>query len=216
MPIDSKLAEQPDDLTAQGGEFRTMLERLVAGTQHQFASVDSGGIVQLGFLTGFIPLDLASLREITSNDIGNIAANGGLLATDSTPALERINGATDKGLRVRWAAANVDEVQFATVPMPPDLDESKNVTVHLLARMSGATDTPTINVEAWDGIGDTEMGGNTAALSATLAELTVTLAAANITGHPLGFLNINLIPAAHGTDALDLFAAWVEYTKKVA
>ncbi|MFQ6029149.1 MAG: hypothetical protein ACE5Q6_16845, partial [Dehalococcoidia bacterium] len=108
----------------------------------------------------------------------------------------------------------VDEAQFPPVPMPPELDENRDVTVHLLARMTGATDTPTIDVQVFDAIGDTEMGGDTPALSDILQELTVTLASADISGNPLGFLNISLIPGAHATDALDPFAAWIEYGLK--
>ena len=165
---------------------------------------------------GFLLLDIVTLRLIVTNDIDTSANHGGILTSDSTPALARENGATDKALRVNWVLGNTDEVQFPTVPMPPDLKETADVTVHLLAKMSGASDTPTIDVQVFDAIGDTEMGGATAALSNTLAELTVTIANANISGHPLGFFNIALVPGAHGTDALELYAAWIEYTRKSA
>jgi len=167
---------------------------------------------------GFHPLSIADLREIVSNDIPNTAAtpSGGLLTSDTTPRLIRLSGATDKALMVEWVGGNVDEVQFPPVPMAPFLDEATDVTIHLLARMSAAGDTPTIDVQVFDAIGDTEMGGPTAALSSTLAELTVTLANANISGHPLGFLNIALIPGTHATQLVQLFAAWMEFKRKKA
>jgi hypothetical protein len=179
---------------------------------------DGTDVEFVGIETGTIPLDLGSLREISSNDIPNTAASpsGGVLTSDTTPAYGRLNGATDKALRVNWVLSNVDEVQFPPVIMPPDLDDAQDLTIHLLARMDGATDTPTIDVQVFDAIGDTEMGGATAALSATLAELTVTITAANISGNPLGFLNISLVPGAHGTDEMELFGAWIEYAKKIA
>lgn len=154
------------------------------------------------------PLDLGSAREISSNDIGNLAAHGGILATDSTPTYERINGATDKGLRVLWAASNSDEIQFSPIPMLPGMGLN-DLSVHLYAVMSGTTDTPTIDVQAFAGVGDTEMGGATAALSDTLAEVSTTLTAANLTDHP-GFLNISLVPGAHTTDTITLYCAWLE------
>jgi hypothetical protein len=165
---------------------------------------------------GKIGLDLGGLREIVTNDIDTSANHGGILTSDSTPDYARVNGATDKALRVNWPLGNVDEVQFSPVFMPPDLDEGTDLTIHLLADMSGATDTPTIDVQVFDAVGDTEMGGATAALSSTLAELTVTVANANISGNPLGFLNIALVPGTHGTDALRVYAAWIEYTRKSA
>lgn len=172
---------------------------------------------------GFIPLDIFALREIVSNDIHDSVADetagplnsGGILSNTSTPLLQRVNTSTDKAARVVWGSSDSTEVQFPPVPMPPDLDESADVTVHLLAKMaSGGMDTPTIDIQVFDGIGDTEMGGATAALSTTLAEVSATLDAANISGHPTGVLNISLVPAAHTNEALELYAAWVEYTRK--
>ena len=162
-----------------------------------------------------IPLDITALREIASNDIQALAAHGGILASDSDPSLARVNGATDKALRVIWdAAADTDEVQFPPVAMPQDLDEGTDVTVHLLMAMAGATDTPTVDVQVFDKTGDTEMGGVTAAVTGTtVAEYTRTIANANVSGHPLGFLNIALVPGEHTTDALYLYAAWLEYTR---
>lgn len=163
---------------------------------------------------GFILLDITSLREIASNDIQNLAAVGGLLASDSVPILERTNAATDKSLRVSWVVDGVEEVQFPPVPMPPDLDEGTDLTVHLVAE-SGSTDTPVIDVQVWDGVGDTEMGGNTGALANAVSEVTVTIANANVSGNPTGFLNIGLVPGAHSTDPIYLYAAWIKYTKKL-
>lgn len=165
---------------------------------------------------GKLDLSLGSLREIASDDIPNTAATppGGLLTSDTTPAYGRVNGATDKALRVLWVATNSDEVQFPPTFMPPDIDSDQDLTIHLLADMSGATDTPTIDVQVFDGVGDTEMGGATAAVTSTLAELTVTIAAADLSGHPLGFLNIALVPGAHTTDDLRVYGAWVEYARK--
>jgi hypothetical protein len=168
----------------------------------------------------FIPLDITALREIATNAVQNLAAHGGILASDSTPILERVNGATDRQLRVRWAAEDVAEVAFPPIPIPPDLDSAETVDVHLLLQRSGSTDDCDIDVLAFfNGIGsysaDTEMGGKTDALTTTnVEEQVVSLAAANISGHP-GFLGISLLPDAHDTDAIYLLAAWLEYTRKL-
>jgi len=191
---------------AQGGDYSASNKTLQIRTFTETTTATK---------TGFIPIDITSAREIAGDDIQNLAAHGGLLASDSDPSLARVNAATDKALRVIWdTAADTDEIALPPVPMPPDLDASSNVTVHLLAAMGGATDTPTIDIQAWDAVGDTEMGGATAAITGTtVAEYSATLAAANISGHPLGFLNLQLVPAAHTNDALHLYAAWVEYTR---
>jgi len=171
----------------------------------------------------FIPLDICALREIATNEIQNLAAHGGIMAVDSTPLLKRVNAATDKALRIEWAASDSNEAQFPPVPWPPDLDPAANVIIHLLLARNTGTDDCTIDVQAFENTvtgsayaADTEMGGSTTALASTntIEEKTVTLSASNIVGHP-GFLNLSLVPAAHTTDKLWLYAAWIEYTRSL-
>ncbi len=206
---DTKTSDLPTASLDGGEQFPCVDAALL-----KIATLDEMRTALCGVVT--LVLDITMLREIATNDIDTRANAGGLLGSDTTPALKRENLATDKSLVVFWAAGNVDEAQFPTVPMPPDLDETKDVTIHLVAQMDGVIgpDTPTIDVQVFDGVGDTEMGSPTAALSSTLAELTVTIVAANISGNPLGFLNISLIPGAHANDGIELRASWLEYTRK--
>ena len=172
----------------------------------------------------FIPLDIAALRTIDTNDIDHLAAYGGIVALDSAPTLKRVATSTDKCLRVTWAAGSSIEVQFPPVPWPPDLDPEENVIVHLLIARNGTTDGCIIDVQAFETtvtgsayVADTEMGGNTSALTAAanvIVEATVTLAAADIVGHP-GVLNLSLVPAAHITNILYLSGAGIEYTRSL-
>lgn len=161
--------------------------------------------------TGFIPVPLTSVREVVSNNITNAAGNGGLLASDTTPIFEFTNGDTDSALRLRWAASNSDAIVFQ-VPLPPDLDDASNVEVHLRAAMAGATDTPVISADSYFNEGDTKVEDDSAALSASIAEKTISIDAGDV---PSGAqtLTVELTPGAHTTDALHLYAIWVEYTR---
>lgn len=109
-----------------------------------------------------------------------------------------------------WAASGVAEVQLPSVAIPPDCDVTQPVIFKCQAKMGGSTDTPVLTLAAFEGIGDTTRGGNTAALSNALQTLTVNL---TLAGAP-NFLNLSLTPGSHGTDALNLYAAWLEYTRK--
>lgn len=162
---------------------------------------------------GFIPLDITTVRIISSNAIQN-TTEGGVPDGNTTPILARVNGATDKALRLTWAATVETEVQFAPVPKPPDLDGATDLTIHLLVAKDANNDaTAAIDVQVFDGVGDTEMGGNTAAITETTpTEKTVTIAHANV-GDPPGVLNISLVPGTHANDAIYLYAAWIEYTR---
>lgn len=169
--------------------------------------------------TGFIMLDIFSLRELISDDIGvtGITPEGGILTKDTTPILERTDSATDESIRVHWILDDVSEIQFAPIPIPPDLDETVDVTVHFVCEMGGATDTTTaFTLGVWDGVGDADAGGNTTPdITDALVEVIFTIGNADIGGGPLGFFNISLFPEAHGTDAIFLYTAWIEYTRKL-
>ena len=163
---------------------------------------------------GFIPLPLPSWLLTATNDVPPIAVasgNGGKLASDTAPKLIRINTSTDKGLTINWAATSVIEI-LNNFPYPPDMDVTKTYTVNLRVKMGGSTDTPVIAVGLFEGIGDTNRGGNTGAASNALQTLSATITP---TGGFPNFAAVSLIPAAHGTDTLVMYAAWIQYTKKL-
>jgi hypothetical protein len=163
--------------------------------------------------TGYIPLPLEDFRLIATNDIPAVGTpDGGQLALDTAPKLKRVNGATDKKLRIEWAAASVVEIQ-SDFAYPPDLDDTAAVVVHLLMNMAGATDTPTVAVAFFEGVGDTNAGGATTALSATVADKTRSIAAGDVGAYP-NAASVTLIPGTHATDAMFLYGAWIEYTRK--
>ncbi len=163
--------------------------------------------------TGYIPLPLTAWRIIATNDIAaKNAADGGTISLDTDPTLKRVNAATDKKMRLAWAATSVIEIAFDFV-YPPDLDEAANVEVHLLAAMEAANDTPVLGISFFEGVGDTNAGGNTAAITGTsVTEYSVAIAHANVGATPKA-ASIGIIPAAHGTDALYIYGAWIEYTR---
>lgn len=165
--------------------------------------------------TGYIPLSIATAREVLTNDIGNAATaaatgSGGILAKDTTPILERVNVGTDQQLRVAWAASNNDPITWSFVS-PPDLNASAVVTVKILAAMSGATNTPTVGVAVFEGVGGSDLGGNTGAVTGTTVATYSKTFTASAAPKPL---TITLTPAAHAADALRLYGVWIEYTKQ--
>lgn len=164
-------------------------------------------------IKGTIQLNPTTARIIAANAVGN-TTEAGVPDGNTSPSLARVNGATDKALRIIWAATAVEELQFAPIAKPQDIDDTATMTIHLMIGKDTNTDAAAvIGVSCWDGVGDTNCGGNTGALSAAaLTEYTVTIAAADIAAAP-GFFNVSLIPGAHGTDAVWLYAAWIEYTR---
>lgn len=161
--------------------------------------------------TGFIPVSLSSVRELSTGAFINAAGNGGVLASDTTPILTTINGDTDGAWRLAWAASNNDAIGFQ-VPLPPDLDDASDVTIHIRAYMAGATDTPVISADSYFNEGDTKVEDDCSALSATPTEKIITIDAGDV---PSGAqtLSVELTPGAHTTDILYATAIWVEYQR---
>lgn len=162
---------------------------------------------------GFIPIPLADLREVASNNLLNAAGNGGLLATDTTPIFEYTNGNTDSSLRLRWASSNSDAFTYQ-VTLPPDLDPSNPINIRYLAAMGGATDVPVLTCDHFFNVGGTIRTVATGAVTGTtVAIYTVSIVAASIPTQPLT-LSVEVTPGAHTTDTLLLYAVWLEYTRR--
>ncbi len=137
-------------------------------------------------------------------------ADKGVLGKSTTPILSFTNGDTDSALRVAWAAGNQDPVAFQT-PLPPDLNTTKDLVIHLRAAMSDTNNTPIIASDAYFNEGDTKVEDASGAITGTsYAEYTITIAAADI---PSGAqtLTVELTPAAHANDLLYVTALWLEY-----
>lgn len=165
--------------------------------------------------TGYIPLDITTARLLSSNAIAN-TVEAYVPDGNTNPKLERVNGATDKQLRLTWAVSNSDEITFAPFVYPPDLDDAAAVEVHVLAAMEGTDDTPVLAIGYFEGVGDTNAGGNTAAVTGTaIAEYSVSIAHGDVGAHPKT-ATVTLTPGAHATtgNALYVYNAWIEYTRK--
>jgi hypothetical protein len=169
-----------------------------------------------GLLTaqGFIPVPLATVRELATGTHPNAAGNGGLLASDTTPILGAANGDTDGAWRLAWAASNSDAIGFQ-VPLPPDLNDAADVVIHFRAAMAGTDDTPAISADSYFNEGDTKVEDDSGAVTGTsYDEYEITIAHGDV---PAGAqtLSVELTPGSHTTDILYLTAIWIEYTRKI-
>lgn len=163
---------------------------------------------------GCIPLTLMQFREASSMAVGNIAANGGVLASDTTPILGPINGATDGCQQISWAASNNDPI-ITQIALPPNLDDAADLVLHVRTKSAGTTDAVGFTVDTWFNEGDTKVTDTSETNQTTSwAEKIATIGAADV---PAGAqtLTISLTPAAHTTDIMYLSAAWLEYKTKL-
>lgn len=155
-------------------------------------------------------LSLHDFREADANaDVGAIAANGGILASDTTPIMRGASGLISQ--EISWAAGNADPI-VCQIALPSNFDGRNDVLVDLWG-YSGTTNPVAFTVaSSWDG-GATVSDTATGLASATSHKLTATIAAPDI---PDGasFLTLLLTPAAHATDAMQLQAARIRYVDR--
>jgi len=185
-----------------------------AGGQTSAATMEAvGAEVYTHILSAqhIIPLPLANFKETTNFDVGNIAANGGVLASDTTPILEAINAATDGCQRLTWANTNNDQVTIQAI-IPPNIDVSEDIVFHCRIASESTTDAVGFTVDWFINEGDTKVVDTTTTnQTATYAEKVATLGNADI-GAGSQTITIGLTPVAHTTDDMYMTAAWLEYT----
>lgn len=155
-----------------------------------------------------IPISLTAWREVdSSGDVSNIAGNGGILASDTTPIYR---GDAAETQEISWATGNADPLSTSLM-LPPDVDGSVAAYLDLFL-YSGSTDAASFTVETgWDGgalVSDT--ADDSASKSATAHTVTATVAAADVPASP-SVLTIALTPPAHATNAIGLLGARLRY-----
>jgi len=175
---------------------------------------------------GAVPIPLTSWRETGTDDTlavvpGAGLGAGGVLGTDSTPALEYVNGDTDSSLRILWAASGAQPI-VAQVMIPFDCDTTQPILFKVSGLMSGATNTPVLSLDTYyrDGGGSVsaKIEDNTSALSDAVETVTATIAASDFpavsSGVPV-FATIEVTPGSHTTDTLAIYGTYLQYTKKL-
>lgn len=174
---------------------------------------------------GYVPIPLINWRETGTDDTlavvpGAGLGAGGVLGTDSTPALEYINGDTNSSLRIFYAASGVQPI-VTQVILPADLDETQPIYFKAVGVMSGATNAPVLSLDTYftelTGGGMTKVEDDTSAFSDAVGVVSATIAASDFASlvnnnTPL-FATIEVTPGSHGTDSIAIYGTYLQYTK---
>lgn len=175
---------------------------------------------------GFIPIPLTQWRETGTNDTlavvpGAGLGAGGVLGTDSTPALEYVNGDTDSSLRILYAAAGAQPI-VTQVMLPLDMDTTQPMYFKAAGIMGGTADAPVLSLDTYfrdyTGTVSAKIEDDTTAFSDTADIATATIAASDIPDVNEGvpqWATIEVTPGAHGTDSLAIYGTYIQYTKKL-
>jgi len=221
--------------TAQGDIIEAVLHPGVATTAGNVSITDSGGFTSTATVEAALQeiyQHIASAQAIAPvNLLGATEVDGTVLAAFSdgastTPGIDTLGS---EAIGIRWNNhANPDPI-ITNVVIPPDLDSSEDVVVHVLAAKTGATvgDATTFDVGAFfltDGAlydADADAGDTTTAMTGdatakTLQEETATISASDVSGAP-GVISLTLQPTdgTLGTDDVIVVGLWLEYTRQI-
>ncbi len=136
---------------------------------------------------------------------------------------------TAKGLGIRWNNhATPGPPVGIKVAVPPEADITANMVLHILAAKTGATatDLPKFTVGVYNNVvgaaydADDDFGGDTDAMTnavaKTIQHVTRTLALADLAAYPSAIeLTIKPKDGTLTDDDVIMFAAWIEYKKKI-
>ena len=162
---------------------------------------------------GCVPIALSSFREVSATgDVGNAAAIGGVLASDTAPIL--LGKATTNDWAIQWATGNADPIGVSFM-LPADFDDTADATLDLVVS-SGSTDAATMGIaSSWDGGSEvTDSADDASTKSATEHVITATIAAADIPS-AANRVTFRITPPTHGTNAINLTGARLNYKRKL-
>jgi hypothetical protein len=165
-----------------------------------------------------ILLSLHDFREVSSaGAVGNIAANGGILASDTTPLMGA--EATSEAHSITWAAGNADIIQ-AQISLPDDFDGRSPIEVDLWVKTDntggGGIEAASFSVlSSFDDGAQVTDTATDSTPATTTHKVTARIAASDIPDNA-SFLNLQLVPGTHANDPIKLLAARVRYCPRAA
>jgi hypothetical protein len=115
--------------------------------------------------------------------------------------------------------ATIEALGFS-VPVPQDLDDAKDIEVHVLAGKGGALDTLTLDCEIFPSaagdVGNADIQ-DTAAITITqaISELIFTGLAAGVLAAPGTLTGILTLGGTNDGDIVYIYGVWIEYAKKL-
>jgi len=210
--------------TAAGDIVEVAVMPFAATTAASISIADSGGFTSQATVEAALAeiyQHIASAQAAIHVPLGALTLEDGTAITtfsDGASATPGFSQESNKEVVLRWNNHATPTAVAFSVVLPEDLDDSADVIIHWLAKMSGATDSPEITHECYIGAGDTDCAGTDDEIDGgtTLTEYTATIAAANVSAAPQP-LTVIFQPkdGELGTDDCLIYGVWVEYTRQI-
>lgn len=204
-----------------GGDHLECLCWSVKSTTAATVSLTAGAEATVEAEIAAMLVDMETAQATIPIPLGAITMEDGTVLTKQATTVTGIAQLANKEqvITIPIDCSSGESLGF-TVPVPQDLDDSEDIVVHVLAGKGGALDVLTLDCEVYPcGVGDTANADiqDTAATTITEAasELTFTCGADGVLAAP-GTLSVILaLGGTNDGDAVYIYGAWVEYTRKL-
>lgn len=189
---------------------------LIIGSGSSF-SIDAGVTINGALATETIPIPLDSFRIISSTG-GEMfsSANNGYLSSASTPALN-LASTTDRTARIAWSSGSVIGIQAPSILPPSNYTTATGLAINLLIGKSASSGTGvTVDAQFWPGLGQTESGTVTGAITSTAPTLYSVAVGSSVmvSASNGGSWTLALVPSTHDADQVYLYGVSLSYARQ--
>lgn len=210
--------------SADYDHIEAMLWSVKSTTAATVSLADSGGHTSETTVEGAVAevyVDALTTQACIPVSLGAITMEDGTALTKQATTVAGFAQLADKEqvINIPINCTSGEALGF-TVPVPQDLDDAADITVHVLAGKAADNDSLTLDCEVFPcAVGDTANADiqDTAAQAITQAasELVFTCGADGVLAAPGTLSVVLLLGGTNDGDAVYLYGAWVEYTRKL-
>jgi len=217
----SAIGKAMEAATAAGDIIEFAISPVLSSTAATVSVADSGGFTEATTVEAALAeiyQHIQSAQETLPIPLGAITMEDGTVLTKQATTVAGIAQLADKEqvINIPVDCSSGESLGF-TIPVPQDLDDASDITVHVLAGKSADLDSLTLDCEVFPcAVGDTANADiqDTAAQAITQAasELVFTCGADGVLAAP-GTLTVVLpLGGTNDGDAVYIYGVWIEYT----
>lgn len=208
----------------ESGEIVEFVDFSVISTTAATVSVaDSGGFTDAATVEAALAeiyRHLLSTQKTISVPLGAITMEDGTILTtqaSTVTGIAQLSNA-EQVIEIPINCSSGEALGFS-VPVPQDIDDSANITVHVLAGKGGALDSLTLDCEVYpvaagDGANADIQDTAAQAITEAISELVFTCGADGVLAAPGALTVILTLGGTNDGDAVYIYGVWIEFTAK--
>ncbi len=213
-----------EEATADGDIIEVVDFTVMSTTAATVSVADTGGFTSAATVEAALAeiyQDLVTAQATITVPLGAITQEDGTALTKQATTVAGYSQLGNKETVIDIPVnCSAGEALGFSIPVPQDLDNTADITVHVLAGKAADLDTLTLDCEVYPSaagdVGNADIQDTAAqAITAAVSELVFTCGADGVLAAP-GTLSVVLtLGGTNDGDAVYIYGAWIEYTKAI-